>query len=306
MKNPEYYGKRGAKMKEQWGKLLGLTGTKHELVNEEVKNIDMSLISNNPYQPRKVFEEEKIQELAQSIKTYGLLQPVILNTHKEGYQIIAGERRFLACKSLGWREIPAIIREYRGSSIAAVALIENLQRENLNFIEEAQGYKRLIEEFNLTQEVLAQRLGKSQSTIANKMRLLKLPDKIKKLIEESNLTERHARALLRLGSQEKQIEAVEKITKMNLNVKQTEELVEELVEELLGEEQNEEQNVKDTVKNIVKQKRKVVVRDLRIFLNTIRHAINIIRKAGLNPLVEENDIGDYWEIRIKLLKKDHN
>ena len=107
-----------------------------------------------------------------------MLQPIILTKSDDGYQIAAGERRFLACSFLGWKEIPAIVREYQDSTLAAVALIENLQREDLDFIEEAQGYRRLIEEFNLTQEVLAQRLGKSQSTIANKLRILKLPDEI--------------------------------------------------------------------------------------------------------------------------------
>jgi ParB family chromosome partitioning protein len=278
-------------LKEQWGKLLGLVGAPNEFANEEVKNINMSFIVNNPYQPRKNFEEQKIKELAQSIKTYGLLQPVIVSRKEKGYQIVAGERRFLACKLLGWPKIPALIREYQDSSLAAVALIENLQRENLNFIEEAQGYKQLMEEFNLTQEVLAQRLGKSQSTIANKIRLLKLPDKVKGLITAGMLTERHARALLKLDSPEKQCEAVETVVQMDLNVKQTEALVQELVKQ--------EQGLK---KEVLKQ-RKAIVKDLRIFLNTIRQAIEFIRKAGLNPQVEERDEGSYWEVRIKLFKK---
>lgn len=275
-------------MKEPWGKIRL---EKKEYQKEEIRNIDMKLIHSNPYQPRKIFEEEKIMELAQSIKTYGLLQPVILTPDKEGYCIIAGERRFMACNALGWTEIPAIIREYKGSSMAAVALIENLQREDLNFMEEAQGYKRLIDEFDLTQEVLAQRLGKSQSTIANKLRLLKLPDNIKEIIKQGNLSERHARALLKLNSEEKQQEAVSYILKMDLNVKETEKLIHELAK-------------KETKKDEgSSNQRKVVIRDLRIFLNTIRQAINIIRRAGLTPQVDEVDEDNYFEIRIRLPKK---
>ena len=130
-------------------------------------------IEPNPYQPRRTFSEDTITELMQSIKTYGLLQPIIVRRAGRSFQLVAGERRVVACKKLGWDTITAIIKDLTDSAMAAIALIENLQRENLNFIEEAAGYARLINEFNLTQEVLAQRLGKSQSTIANKLRLLK-------------------------------------------------------------------------------------------------------------------------------------
>ncbi|MGI6307642.1 MAG: nucleoid occlusion protein [Dethiobacteria bacterium] len=279
-------------MWEQKGRKLGLE--RNEKINEDIRNVSMELVRNNPYQPRVIFEEEKIKELAQSIKTYGLLQPIILTPEGDGYCIVAGERRFLACEMLGWTEIPAIIRDYQGSSLAAVALIENLQRENLNFMEEAHGYKRLMEEFNLTQEVLAQRLGKSQSTIANKLRLLKLPPEIKEILKEGKLTERHARALLKLNSPEKQLEVVKAIQEMELNVKEAEELILNIC-------QDNTQSQKGAVKQ-----RKVIIRDLRIFLNTIRQALGIIRKAGLKPLVEEIDQDEFWEIRIRLPKDNQN
>jgi ParB family transcriptional regulator, chromosome partitioning protein len=277
-------------MKENWGKKLGLHGKDEDMENIEKVSID--LIRSNPYQPRKTFEDEKIKELSQSIKTYGLLQPIIITNDGTGYLIVAGERRLLACKALGWSEIPAIIREYSGSSMAAVALIENLQRENLDFMEEAYGYKRLIDEFNLTQEVLAQRLGKSQSTIANKLRLLKLPEDVKDLLRDGKLSERHARVLLKLDSQEQQQEAVNIMVELDMNVKEAEQLVQEIKKSGNSER--------------VSSQRKVIIRDLRIFLNTIRHAVSIIRKAGLNPVVEENDNSDSWEIRIKLPKKENN
>lgn len=269
------------------GKKLALE--RNSKINEDIRNIRMDLIQNNPYQPRINFEGEKIKELAQSIKTYGLLQPVILTTDAHGYRIVAGERRFLACELLGWTEIPAIVREYRGSSLAAVALIENLQREDLNFMEEAQGYKRLMEEFSLTQEVLAQRLGKSQSTIANKLRLLKLPDGIKNILHAGGLTERHARALLKLDSEEEQQKIVDAVMEMDLTVKETEALIQKINEDPMEQ------------KGATKQ-RKVIIRDLRIFLNTIRQALGIIRNAGLKPAVEEIEHDHFWEIRIRLPK----
>ena len=292
-------------MKENLGKILGLQNkeeaTKDEVTKEEateeIKNIPLHLINTNPYQPRKYIEQEKLDELAQSIKTYGLLQPIVVVKEKENYRVVAGERRVLACRKLEWSEIPAIVREYSGSSVAAVALIENLQRENLDFLEEAFAYKRLMEEFNLTQEVLAQRLGKSQSTIANKMRLLKLPEDVKSLLQNGNLTERHARLLLNLETPERQREALKKIIEDNLNVKAAEQLVNSIKE--VEQSREYQENRVDKTKN----KKKAVIRDHRIFLNTIRQAVSVIQKAGLQPAVEEKEENDYWEIIIRLPKE---
>ncbi len=278
-------------MKERWGKLLGLESSETP-PKGEITSINMKLVKTNPYQPRKNIEPEKVKELAQSIKTYGLLQPVIVTAEGDYYRLVAGERRYLACELLGWSEIPAIVRDFEGSSLAAVALIENLQREDLNFIEEAQGYRRLMDEFALTQEVLAQRLGKSQSTIANKLRLLRLPDEVVELLKEGSLTERHARTLLKLTAPEKQKEAVQFMLEMEMNVKEAEELVLEM--ERQGE------NAKQAEQNKSDKRRKVVVRDLRIFLNTIRQAVQIIEKAGLKPEVDEVEQEDCVEIRIRL------
>lgn len=277
-------------MVELGGK-YGEKGYKLE-TTEEVKKISLHMIQSNRYQPRENFNEEKIQELAQSIKTYGMLQPIIVTAEEGGYKIVAGERRYMACKLLKWQEIPAIVRDYHGSSLAAVTLIENLQRENLSIIEEAKGYKRLIEEFNLTQEVLAQRLGKSQSTIANKLRLLKLPEQIKTLLGEGKLTERHARTLLRLESPEEQQKAAKYVLEQNLNVNDTEKLVNDLAQQ--------QKNFKED-----KGRRKIVVKDLRIFLNTIKQAVHVIRQAGLNPSIQEMEKEDCWEIHIRLPKNEN-
>ena len=285
-------------MKEPWGRFWGNKDDQKAKDPERIVSVPISDIVSNPYQPRKYFEEEKIKELAQSISTYGLLQPIILTKAAEGYQIAAGERRFLACSSLGWKEIPAIVREYQDSTLASVALIENLQRENLDFIEEAQGYKRLLEEFNLTQEVLAQRLGKSQSTIANKLRLLNLPEEILGELRQEKLTERHARSLLKLKKSDEQKEVLQTIIDLELNVKETE----ELIDNILGKEEPP-QAPPPSPTTPEKSVKKVVIRDLRIFSNTIRQAVKIIEKAGIKPEVSEKDEDDFWEIRIRLRKK---
>jgi len=257
---------------------------------EEIISIPLDRIEPNPYQPRKKFEPEKMEELAQSIKTYGLLQPVVLRKEGARYQIVAGERRYQACRMLRMKQIPAIIREVNESGMAALGLIENLQRENLSPIEEAEGYRRLIEEFQLTQEVLAQRLGKSQSTIANKIRILRLPAEIKALVNEGELTERHARSLLRLDKEEDQLQLAEKAVSSRWSVKELEDRVEKL---LVLQEDNRRK----------KKSRHLVVRDVRIFLNTLNEAIRTIRQAGLEPAVDQEDCGDYYEVRIRLPKQ---
>ena len=231
-----------------------------------------------------------MDELAQSIRTYGLLQPILVRKEKEDvFQLIAGERRLMACKSLGWSHITAVVRTISDSAMATIALIENLQREDLNFIEEAEGYGRLLEEFGLTQEVLAQRLGKSQPTIANKLRLLKLPSRVKELLLSQDLTERHARALLRLPDEEIQMKIVNEIFNLGYTVKQTEKRVEEIINKHGGA--------------VTKDRKKVIIRDIRIFLNTIRQAVSILEAGGLGPKMTEKDDGDFLEITILLPKK---
>ncbi|MGI6614589.1 MAG: nucleoid occlusion protein [Dethiobacteria bacterium] len=252
---------------------------------EKVIQVKIEALLPNPYQPRQDFPEDKINELRQSIRTYGLLHPIIVRRRGRGYQIVAGERRAIACRGLGWKTIPAIAREVTDSAMATMALIENLQRENLNYLDEAAGYARLIQEFALTQEVLAQRLGKSQSTIANKMRLLKLPVEVKELLVKEQLSERHARALLKLETEEQQLAMIQQIIKKKLTVSETENKIDQIVgkEETGGS----------------APQRKVVVRDVRIFLNTLREAVRIIEKSGLSPEVEEKVERDYVEVTIR-------
>src|SRR5690606_1050413 len=192
----------------------------------EIIHVPINALKPNQYQPRNIFDEEKIKELAQTLHTHGMIQPIVVRQDGEdSYEIIAGERRWRAATSLEWEHVPAIIREMNDKETASVALIENLQREELTVIEEAKAYARLLELHSLTQEALAQRLGKNQSTIANKLRLLKLPEPVQEALLQKIITERHARALIKLKDEMKQLEILQLIIDQDLNVKQTEEKI---------------------------------------------------------------------------------
>lgn len=255
---------------------------------ETVVAVDIDKISPNPFQPRKEIAEEKIDELAQSIKASGLIQPVVVRRVGGNYQLVVGERRYLACRKLGWKTISAAVKTLSDNAMATIALIENLQRENLNFIEEGAGYVSLMKNFNLTQETLAQRLGKSQSTIANKIRILKLPKNVLEQLLSNGLSERHARALLRLDSEGEQLKTINEIVERGLTVNQAEKRIEKIREE-------------DRKRKPLKRS-KPIIRDVRIVLNTIREAISIIQSSGLYPEVEETVEDDYIEVTIRLTR----
>lgn len=193
--------------------------------------IPLNKITSNPNQPRKDFSEEKIIELAQSIKENGLIQPIIVRKSANGYQIVAGERRFRACTYLKLKEIPAIIKDFSDQQTSKIALIENIQRQDLNPIEEALAYKSLIEEYGLKQGELAEVLGKSRSAITNSMRLLELPKDVLKLIREGSISMGHGRALLGVESPKKISEAAKEVLKKGLSVRQTETLVKKVLED---------------------------------------------------------------------------
>ena len=201
-----------------------------------VTKIPVKNILPNPYQPRKSFNQIELDELCNSIKQFGVVQPIsvrLISGNK--YELIAGERRLRAAKMAKMENIPAIILKVNDKDSAVLALIENLQRENLNFFEEAEGYYNLINDYNLTQEEVAKQIGKSQSNIANKLRLLKLPEKIVKVIIDETLTERHARALLRLPTIELQCKVLADIVGNSLNVKETELLIDSMLKEISNE-----------------------------------------------------------------------
>jgi ParB family chromosome partitioning protein len=263
--------------------------TEEKEIRDEVKELPVSQISPNRYQPRTIFQENKIEELAQTIRTHGIIQPIIVRKMTEGqFEIIAGERRWRAVQSLGWVTIPAIVKQFNDTETASVALIENLQREELTPIEEAVAYAKLIELHNLTQEALAQRLGKGQSTIANKLRLLKLPEEVQDSIRQKLITERHARALISLKIPQKQVELLHEIIEKNLNVKQTEDRIVQLL---------------DGTKRKAKPKRKAFSKDTRIAMNTIRQSLTMVQDSGITLNSEEEEFDDYYQFTIRIPKK---
>jgi ParB family chromosome partitioning protein len=187
--------------------------------------ISVDRLSPNPFQPRRSFTEEGLEQLAESIRHHGVLQPIVVRPSGDGYQLIAGERRWRAAQIAGLQRIPAVVRELDDPSMVQVALIENLQREDLNPIEEASAYRRLMDEFNMTQEQLSSTIGRSRPAIANAVRLLNLPTEIQRAVEERKLSEGHARCLLAISDQRDQLKVAAEIIANGLNVRQAEELV---------------------------------------------------------------------------------
>lgn len=211
------------------GKGLGALIPELEEENLDAQQmVDIDLILPNPYQPRKDFSDEKLNELAESIRIHGVIQPLLVREYQGKYQLIAGERRLRASKLVGLTEVPIIIKEMSDQTMMEVALVENLQREDLNPIEEAEAFRRLMEEFNLTQDEIAKKVGRSRPAIANTLRLLNLPEAIQKDLAKGTLTMGHARSLLGLKTAEEQIRIWQKIQAEQLSVRQTEEMVRQL------------------------------------------------------------------------------
>lgn len=259
--------------------------------NRTIINIPIDKIAPNPYQPRKEFSVSSLEELAASIREYGVLQPInVRKIGDNGYELVSGERRLRAVKLAGLNYIPAVVIEVVEQDSAVIALIENLQREDLNFLEEAEGYYNLIHDHGMTQEELARKVGKKQSTIANKLRLLKLNDKIKKTILDNNLTERHARALLKLPEEVMQEKVLQSIIKKSLNVKKTEDLIDKMLEEIAA---TAEEPVKSRIKGKINYK---------IYVNTIKNACKEILKSGYKVEYGQVDKGDYIEFTVKIPK----
>lgn len=261
--------------------------------NEEVVKLPLMSIIPNRFQPRTIFDDSKIEELARTIHTHGVIQPIVVRKiENDQYEIIAGERRFRAMTKLEWSEVPAIVRNLSDKETASVALIENLQREELTAIEEALAYQKLLELHELTQEALAQRLGKGQSTVANKIRLLKLPDAIQESILKREISERHARALMPIKDEEVQISIFKETLEQNFNVKQLEKRVEEYLNPPVKDDSKKE-----------KPKRKAVSRDVRIALNTLRQTFAMVAKSGIRMETEEEELEEYYQITVKIPKK---
>lgn len=252
----------------------------------KVVSIPIHSIFPNPAQPRKYFDSISLEELTASIEEFGVLQPISVRKVRGGYEIIAGERRYRAAENAGLDTIPAIIMNIDEKKSALLALLENLQRDDLSFFEIAESYQNLIRTQGMTQEEIAKKLGKSQSTIANKLRLLRLYPRTKRLILEYSLSERHARALLHITDEEAQLLAVRTINEKKLNVSQTEELIKKMLRSGVSSHQ------KLQLKSF---------QDIRVFTNTIKHALEIMRDGGVNADMETNsfDWGIEYVIKVK-------
>ncbi|OPZ94849.1 MAG: Nucleoid occlusion protein [Firmicutes bacterium ADurb.Bin419] len=263
---------------------------------DDLRNITYIGIENirpNPYQPRKQFNKISLEELCESIKQYGVIQPInVRKLSSSMYELVAGERRLRAATMAGLKEIPAIVIEINDNDSAVMALIENLQREDLSYMEEAEGYNNLISDHGFTQEELATKIGKSQSTIANKIRLLKLPPLVKKILSDNSLTERHARALLKLHDEQLQLKVLKNVCERGLNVKKTEELVEKAIDRFTKQESEKKNKVKFTK----------AIRDIRIFVNTIKQAIDLMKKSGVDAKAAQFDRGSYVEFIVRIPK----
>lgn len=270
-------------------KKRGIFGFGQDCKEIDIVFISMDKICANPGQPRKHFKDEALEELSGSIKEYGVLQPILLRDDGKNYSIIAGERRFRAAQMAGLDKIPAIIKNMDSKEVALIALVENVQREDLNFLEEARAYKKLMDDFGLTQNEIAEKMNKKQSTISNKIRLLTLPDDIQESILENKLTERHARALLKLSDENDRKQVIARVVQNNLNVKQTEKLIEEI------------QQKKEVA---LRKKNKINYISYKIYLNTLRKAFGQIKEMEKNASFKQEDKGDYLEVTIVLPKKD--
>jgi ParB family chromosome partitioning protein len=211
--------------------LIPMQNQNNDSESNNVTEISIDEIISNPFQPRKDYDEQKLRELAESIKLHGILQPVLLRKQGKKYQLVAGERRWRAAKMADVKKIPAIVKDIDDSSMMEIALIENLQREDLNPIEEALAYKKLMDDFEMTQEKISERVGKSRSQIANTVRLLNLEKEIQKLVETGSISAGHGRALLAIDDKATRAEIVKKIIKECLSVRQTEDLIRKLTKE---------------------------------------------------------------------------
>lgn len=259
------------------------------LLSPRVMYLPTDTLHPNPHQPRRDFDEGALHELSASIRRYGILQPLTVRRTEKGYELIAGERRLRAAMLAGLREVPCLLARSSEEESALLALIENLQRRDLHYLEEAAAIAQLIAAYGLSQEQAAEKLGKSQSAVANKLRLLRLSPDCTRLLREKGLSERHARALLRLADEEDRLQALRTIIARGYNVAQSEAYIERLIK--------------------VKQKTSpprvptYIIKDVRIFLNTIRRSVDVMQRAGVQADVRREDTEDGILLTIRIPKR---
>ena len=257
----------------------------------KVVDIPIRQIRPNQSQPRKTFKDEELNSLAASIEENGILQPLtVRRLNLQEYELVAGERRLRAAVIAGLKRVPCIVIKCTDRESAIFALLENLQRSDLGMFEEARGISRLIRKYNLTQEEAAAKLGKKQSTVANKLRLLKLTMDEQDWINQAGLSERHARALLRIADENLRKEALSKVISESLNINQTEELVDNIISSSFIAVDDKH------------RKKRVVIKDVRIFINTINKAVDTMRLAGINAVSKRAENDDYIEYTVRIPK----
>lgn len=256
---------------------------------DQIIYIAITEISVNPYQPRRVMDEELLESLADSIRQYGLLQPIIVRPAIQGFQLVSGERRLRAAIMIGLLEIPAIVRNIEPEQSALMALVENLQRTDLSFWDEAEGFFRLQQEFSMTQAEIARYVGKSQSAVANKMRILNLETDIREKIENAGLSERHARVLLSLPHNRDRAKLCDLMIQNHWTVREAESWVAKFLNGAPAED-----------KPIVT--RRTIVKDFRIIYNTFKKTLSSIERSGMAAEMSHSESDGFWEIRVKIPK----
>ena len=262
---------------------------KGEFLSSRVRYIPINAVRPNPQQPRRSFDETALRELADSISAYGILQPLTVRDRGGVYELVAGERRLRAARIAGLREVPCLIAEVGEEDAALLALIENLQRRDLDYMEEAAAIARLIRRYGLSQQQAAEKLGKSQPTIANKLRLLRLSAPVIDCLRQYGLTERHARTLLRLTDPEQQLAAARHIGKRGLNVAQTE----QYIDRLTAENRTEPPRRRPTY----------VINDVRLFLNSVERGVRLMQSAGVGAEVGRRDTEEEILLTIHIPKR---
>lgn len=258
-------------------------------------NLSVDSLEPNPVQPRKNFEDESLQELSASIREYGILNPLTVRLRNGSYELVAGERRLRAAKLAGLEDVPCILIDVGLEDASLIALIENLQRKDLDFIEEANGIYQLIRMFGLSQEEIARRIGKSQSAVANKLRLLKLPKDVLETLRDRGLTERHGRALLRLPDADMQRAALMHIIDGGLTVAMTDSYIDAL---LAAEEESDAEPAEEAHS----PQRSFIMKDVRIFMNTINRGLDLMKQGGIMAGMKKQETADAFILTISIPK----
>ena len=264
--------------------------TRPRLGRAGIVQLPVNEIDPNPNQPRKLFDDSQLAELSASIAEYGVISPLTVRLHFGRYELVAGERRLRAARMAGLKKVPCIVLDVNMEESSMLAMVENLQRQDLDFLEEARGIANLMRMYGLSQEECARRLGRSQSSVANKLRLLKLPDDVLAALRDNGLTERHGRSLLRLPNAESRRAALAHIVQEGLNVAQTDRYVDSL---LAPEETAPKPG----------RRRSFILKDVRVFLNSLTHSLDVMKKGGIDAGFKKEETDDELIVTISIPKK---